>query len=191
MKNILILSSSPRKNGNSDILCHQFIKGAQDAGHKTEMISLYDRNVEFCRACYVCFKTEQCVIKDDMEEILDKMQQADVIVVATPTYFYSMNGKLKTVIDRFLPRWQNLGGHEVYLIVTGHDEREGLKLVETELTKIFTGLGNQLKICIYGDRVWQKGEVKSTKAMKEAYLAGYYVGKEAICGKESYNTEEN
>ena len=110
-----------------------------------------------------------------MEEILDKMQQADVIVVATPTYFYSMNGKLKTVIDRFLPRWQDLGGHDVYLVITGHDGREGLKLVEEELTKIFTGLGNQVKGCIWGEGVWQKGEVENTKAMDEAYQAGCHI----------------
>lgn len=175
MKHVLILSASPRKNGNSDILCHQFMRGAQDAGHKTELIILYDRHTEFCRACYACFKTGRCVLRDDMEEILDKMQQADVIVVATPTYFYSMNGKLKTVIDRFLPRWQDLGGHDVYLIITGHDGREGLKLVEEELTKIFTGLGNQVKGCIWGEGVWQKGEVENTKAMDEAYQAGCHI----------------
>lgn len=175
MKSVLVLSSSPRKNGNSDILCHQFMKGAQDAGHKTELISLYDKNTEFCRACYTCFETGRCVIKDDMESILDKMQQADVIVVATPTYFYAMNGKLKTVIDRFLPRWQDLGGHDVYLIITGHDGKAGLKLVEEELTKIFSGLGNQIKGCIWGERVWQQGEVENTKAMQEVYQAGYHV----------------
>lgn len=175
MKHVLILSASPRKNGNSDILCRQFMRGAQDAGHRTELISLYDKSTEFCRACYACFTTGRCVLRDDMEEILDKMQQADVIVVATPTYFYSMNGKLKTVIDRFLPRWQNLGGHDVYLIITGHDRKEGLKLVEEELSTIFTGLGNQVKGCIWGEGVWQKGEVENTKAMDEAYQAGSHI----------------
>ena len=172
MKNVLILSASPRKNGNSDILCRQFIKGALAAGHKTELISLYDKNIECCRACYACFKTGKCVIRDDMEEILEKMQQADVIVVATPTYFYTMNGKLKTVIDRFLPKWQELGGHDVYLIITGHDGKAGLKLAGEELKTIFGGLGNEIKGCIWGERVWQKREVEGTKAMEEAYQAG-------------------
>ncbi len=172
MKNILILSASPRKNGNSDILCRQFIKGAQDAGHKTERISLYDKKIECCRACYACFKTGKCVIGDDMAKILDKMQKADVIVVATPTYFCTMNGKLKTAIDRFLPKWQELGGHDVYLIITGHDGKAGLKLAGEELKTIFGGLGNEIKGCIWGERVWQKGEVEGTKAMQEAYQAG-------------------
>ena len=71
MKNIVILSASPRKNGNSDILCHQFMKGATDAGNQVELISLYDKDIGFCRACYACFKTGKCVLKDDMAEILD------------------------------------------------------------------------------------------------------------------------
>ena len=172
MKNILILSASPRKNGNSDILCHQFMKGAEDAGNQVELISLYDKNIGFCRACYACFKTGKCVLKDDMAEILEKIQAADVLVVATPTYFLTMNGKLKNTIDRFLPKWQDLGGHDVYIIITGHDGREGLKLVGEELTTIFSYLGNDIKGVIWGEGVWQKGEVTSTKAMDEAYRAG-------------------
>ena len=172
MKRVLVLSASPRKNGNSDLLCHRFIEGAQEAGHEAELIWLYDRNIEFCRACYACFRTGKCVLKDDMAEILEKMQAADVLVIATPTYFLTMNGKLKTAIDRFLPKWQQLGGHDVYLIITGHDERSGLKLVGDELTSIFESLGNHVRDIIWGEGVWQKGEVLSTKAMDEAYQAG-------------------
>ncbi|WP_027868602.1 flavodoxin family protein [Eubacterium sp. AB3007] len=172
MKKVLILSASPRKNGNSDILCQQFQKGAEEAGHSVEQIYLYDKEIGFCRACYSCFKTGECVLRDDMEELLEKIQAADVLVVATPTYFMTMNGMLKTTIDRFLPKWQDLGGHDVYLIVTGHDGKEGLSLVGEELTRVFSELGNTVKEIIWGERVWQKGEVLSTKAMAEAYRAG-------------------
>ena len=172
MKKILILSASPRKGGNSDILCQQFMKGAEVAGHQVEMISLYDKQIGFCRACYACFRTGKCVLKDDMEEILDKMQAADVFVVATPTYFLTMNGMLKNTIDRFLPKWQDLGGHDVYLIITGHDQKKGLELVGQELEKIFTNLGDEVREIIWGEGVWQKGEVVGTPAMEEAYRAG-------------------
>lgn len=172
MKKVLILSASPRKNGNSDILCHQFMKGAQEAGHQAEIISLYGKKIGFCRACYACFRTGSCVLKDDMEEILDKIQAADVLVIATPVYFLSMNGMLKTTIDRFLPRWQDLGGHDTCLIVTGHDRKEGLALAGEELTRIFENLGDRVRGIIWGEGVWQKGEVKGTKAMDEAYRAG-------------------
>ena len=172
MKNVLILSSSPRKQGNSDILCDEFMKGAEDSGNIVEKITLYDRNISFCRACYSCFKTGKCVIADDMAEILEKIRKADVLVVATPTYFLTMNGMLKTVIDRFLPKWQELGGHNVYLVITGHDRKKGLELVGKELTTIFENLGNTVRGIIWGEGVWQKGEVTGTKAMNEAYITG-------------------
>lgn len=172
MKKLLILSASPRKNGNSDLLCRQFKKGAEESGHEVEQIYLYDKKIGFCRACYACFKTGRCVMQDDMEKILEKMQTSDVIVIATPTYFMTMNGMLKNTIDRFLPKWQELGGHDVYFIITGHDEKEGLSLVGEELTKIFRELGNDVKGIIWGEGVWQKGEVETTKAMKDAFIAG-------------------
>ena len=108
-----------------------------------------------------------------MADILEKVQSADVLVIATPTYFLTMNGMLKTTIDRFLPKWQELGGHEVYLIITGHDSRSGLELVGDELTGIFQNLGNEVRGIIWGENVWQKGEVKAAKAMEEAYHAGF------------------
>lgn len=172
MRKVLILSASPRKGGNSDILCHQFMNGAVEAGNKVELISLYDKRIGFCRACYACFKTGKCVLQDEMQEILYKMQSSDVLVIATPTYFMTMNGMLKTTIDRFLPKWQELGGHDVYLIITGHDRKQGLELVGEELSKIFSNLGNAIKGIIWGEGVWKKGEVESTEAMEEAYRMG-------------------
>ena len=81
----------------------------------------------------------RCVIKDDMEGIIKKIQA--LIVIATPTYFLSMNGRLKTMIDRLLPQWQNLGGH---------DSKKGWELEEKELTSIFDHLGNNVKGMIWG-----------------------------------------
>ena len=166
------MSDSPRKNGNSDILCKQFIKGAKDAGNTCEPISLSEKKIGFCKACYACFKSGKCVLKDGMAETPDKMQSSDVLVIVTPTYFLTMNGMLKTTIDRFLPKWQELGGYDVYLIITGHDDKSGLKLAGDELTGIFRNLGNEIKGIVWGENVWQKGEVKTTKAMEEAFQSG-------------------
>ena len=135
-------------------------------------VEVHDKKINFCRACYACFKTGKCILNDDMADILDKVQEAEVLVIATPTYFLTMNGMLKATIDRFLPKWQELGGHDVYLIITGHDSKAGLKLVGDELTDILQNLGNEVKGIIWGENVWQKGEVKTTKAMEEAYHAG-------------------
>ena len=63
-----------------------------------------------------------------MADILEKVQASDVLVIATPTYFLTMNGMLNTTIDRFLPKWQEFGGHDVYLIITGHNSKAGLNI---------------------------------------------------------------
>ena len=90
MKNVLIISSSPRRHGNSDLLCDMFAKGAEESGNNVEKIFLKDKEINYCTGCGVCNTTHRCIIKDDMAEILDEMVNADVIVLATPVYFYSM-----------------------------------------------------------------------------------------------------
>ena len=114
-KKVLILSSSFRKGGNSDTLCDQFAMGARDAGHAVEKIFLNDKHIGYCRGCGVCNTTHKCIQKDDMAEILNKMVEADVIVMGTPVYFYSMNGQMKTLIDRTVPRYEEISGKERHL----------------------------------------------------------------------------
>ena len=86
-KKVLILSASPRKGGNSDLLCGQFAKGAEEAGHQVEKIRVQEKKIAPCLACYGCRGTGICVQRDDMAAILDKMVTADVLVLATPVYF--------------------------------------------------------------------------------------------------------
>ena len=83
-KKILVISTSPRKNGNSDLLADEFVRGAQEAGHQVEKISLYDKTISFCRGCLSCLNTQRCVIHDDADTIAQKMKAADSIVFATP-----------------------------------------------------------------------------------------------------------
>ncbi len=172
----LIINGSPRSKGNSDLLCDEFIRGALESGHTVEKISLREKKINFCKACYACFQTGSCVQKDDMTDILQKVKEAEVLLLATPTYFLTMSGQMKTFIDRLLPEWQGLGGKEVYVIVTGHDGKEGLKRVGNNLVDIFNHLGNHVNPVIWGEGVWKKGEVLGTKAMKVAYDAGKSIG---------------
>ncbi len=176
MKNIVIVNGSPRAKGNSDPPCDEFARGAEEAGNHVEKISLRDREVRPCRACYACFKTGSCVQGDDMAAILKSVEGADVVVLASPTYFLTMSGQMKTFIDRLLPKWQGLGGKDAYVIVTGHDGKQGLKRNAKDLVATLENLGNRVKQVIWGERVWQKGEVRGTKAMEEAYLAGRGIG---------------
>ncbi len=86
MKKVLIISSSPGKEGNSDILCDEFACGTREAGHDVEKIRLTEKNVGYCQGCYACQKLKKCVKNDDANEIVNKMLNADVIVLATPVY---------------------------------------------------------------------------------------------------------
>ena len=99
-KSILILSASLRAGSNSETLANAFADGARAAGHAVEVISLRGKNIAFCRGCLACQTLGRCVIDDDAVAITEKMQHADVIVFATPIYYYEMSGQLKTLLDR-------------------------------------------------------------------------------------------
>ena len=86
-KNVLVISASPRKGGNSDTLCDEFVRGAEEAGHKAEKVFLCDRKIHYCTGCGACQSSHECILKDDMADVLDRMVRADVIVMATPVYF--------------------------------------------------------------------------------------------------------
>lgn len=176
-KKVLILSGSPRKNGNSDILCDEFMRGAAENGNIVEKIRVAEMNLEYCRACYACSDTGSCVIKDDMSEVLQKMIDADVLVLASPVYFYSIDAQLKTLIDRTVSRWTEVKNKEFYYIMTAADN--GSEAMETTLA-CFRGYadcvnGAKEMGVVYGVGVYEKGEIKDTKAMKEAYEMGLKV----------------
>ena len=173
-KKVLILSGSPRKAGNSDILCDEFARGAVDAGHEVKKIRVAAKNVDYCRACYACRATGVCAIKDDMADIMQEMIDCDVMVLASPVYFYSISAQLKAVIDRSVARWTEVKNKEFYFIVTAAD---GEKASAGTTLACFRGYadcvdGAKEMGIIYGMGVYEKDEIKSQKAMKEAYEMG-------------------
>lgn len=175
MKNILILSASPRRHGNSDLLCDRFAAGATASGHKVEKIFLADKTVGYCRGCGVCNTTHKCVQRDDMVEILDKMVRADVIVLATPIYFYTMDGQMKTLIDRTVPRYTEISDKDFYFILTAADTDKASLNRAMEAFRGFTEdclTGAKEAGVIYGVGAWQIGEIKETSAYEEAYQMG-------------------
>ncbi|MBP3345422.1 MAG: flavodoxin family protein [Alphaproteobacteria bacterium] len=174
-KKVLILSASFRKGGNSDTLCDQFAKGAAEAGNMVEKIFINSKNINFCRGCGVCNSTHKCIQKDDMEEILNKMVEADVIVMATPVYFYSMNGQMKTLIDRTVPRYTEISNKDFYFIVAAADDSHANMEKTLEGFRGFTQDcldGAREKGVIYGTGAWQAGDIKNSPAMQQAYDAG-------------------
>lgn len=174
-KQVLVLSTSPRKGGNSDTLCDEFVRGVMDAGNQAEKIFLRDRTINYCTGCGVCYSTHKCVQKDDMAEILEKMISADVIVMATPVYFYTMNAQLKTLIDRTVPGYLKISNKDFYFIVTAADPDK------SSLERTINGLHGYTEDCLdnaaekgilYAPGVWQAGEIQGTPAMKQAYEMG-------------------
>ena len=174
-KKVLVLSASPRKGGNSDTLCDEFVRGALDAGNKAEKIFLRDHAVNYCTGCGVCYSTHKCVQKDDMAEILEKMIAADVIVMATPVYFYTMDAQMKTLIDRTVPRYLEISNKDFYFIVTGADPDE------SSLERTINGFRGFTEDCLdnakekgilYAAGLWQAGEAQGSLYSKKAYEMG-------------------
>ncbi len=175
MKKVLILSGSPRKNGNSDILCDEFMRGALEAGNAVEKVRVAEKKISYCRGCYYCQKSGgECAIKDDMAELLQKMIDADVIVLSSPVYFYSIAAQLKAVIDRTVARWLEVKNKEFYYIVTCADEERESQLRTIECFRGYADCveGAVEKGIIYGTGVYEKGEIKNSPAFLEAYEMG-------------------
>ena len=109
-----------------------------------------------------------------MAEILDKMIEADVIVMATPVYFYTMNGQMKTLIDRTYARYTEIKDKEIYFIMTAAVPRKEALERTVEGFRGFTSVLNGAKEMgiIYGTGAWKIGDIKGTKAMEEAYSMG-------------------
>ena len=125
MKRVIVISTSLRHGSNSDILADQFVEGAKSAGNDVEKISLMGKDVQFCRGCLACQKLGSCVIKDDVNDILAKVLEADVICWATPIYYYEMSGQMKTLIDRLNALYPlDYKFRDVYLLATAAEDDE-------------------------------------------------------------------
>ena len=152
-KKVLILSSSPRRGGNSDLLCDRFMAGAQQAGHDG---------------------AKPCPQRDDAAEVVGKMIGAEVIVMATPVYFYTLCAQMKTLIDRTCARYTEMGGKEFYFILTAAEE--SVEMMERTV-ECFRGFLDCLddpeeRGVVYGVGAWQAGEIEGMPAMDEVYELG-------------------
>ncbi len=174
MKKVLILSGSPRIGGNSDRLCDEVYRGAADAGNQVEKICVATKNISPCTGCYYCQTHGKCVKDDDMTEVLEKIIDADVIVLSSPVYFYSICAQLKAVIDRTVARWLEVKDKEFYYIATCADEES--QSIETTFA-CFKGYvdcveGGVEKGAIYGTGLYEKGAVEDSPLLQQAYDMG-------------------
>ena len=174
-KKILILAGSPRKGGNSDILCNEFARGAQESGHEVETIRVAAKRIAPCSGCYYCkAHGGKCAHQDDMAEVLQKMIDADVLVMASPVYFYSIDAQLKAVIDRTVARWLEVKNKEFYYTVTMSDADVSSADTTLACLRGYADCVNGAveKGVIIGSGVYEPGKVTNTPAMKRAYELG-------------------
>jgi multimeric flavodoxin WrbA len=119
---IVGICGSPRKGGNTEIIVREALRGAGRAGAQTELLHLGDLKIEFCDGCLVCDTTGRCHINDDMQVVYKKMQEADSLIIGSPTRFDNVSGQLKVFIDRTNPlcKDRKLKGKKVGLLTVGY-----------------------------------------------------------------------
>lgn len=174
-RKVLIISSSPRKGGNSETLAAAFARGAQAAGNQVETVYLREKQYGFCKGCFACLKLGHCVIKDDAVEIVARMHDADVLVFVTPVYYYSVSGQLKTMLDRANPLYDtDYAFTKAYLLATAaEDEPETVE----GTVKAVQGWVDCFERCqlvetIFAGGVNEIGDITGHLALERAYQVG-------------------
>ena len=175
-KKVLILSTSPRRSSNSEALAEAFAKGAAESGHEVELISLRGKELRFCQGCFACQKSGKCVIRDDMQEIVPKMEQAEVLVFATPIYYYEMSGQMKTLLDRGNPLFvSDYRFRDVYLLAAAAEDEDYVP------QRAVSGLEGWIECfpkarlagSLFGGGVTESGEMNHhPEKLQAAYLLG-------------------
>lgn len=174
-KHVLIISTSPRRGGNSDVLADEFARGAQAAGNHVEKVALCDQTVGFCKGCLACQSTGRCVIHDDANAIVEKMLTADVIVFATPIYYYEMCGQMKTMLDRSNPLFSaDYRFRDIYLLTAAAEEDE--HTVDGAVAGLSGWIAcfekSHLAGTVFAGGVTSVGEIQGHPALKKAYEMG-------------------
>jgi multimeric flavodoxin WrbA len=186
-RKVMIAVGSPRKRGNSSTLAAQVAGGAKAGGAQVETFFLHGMDIKPCTACGGCRKKVHvdCVIKDDMQLLYPKLRSADVIVIASPIYWFTFSAQTKLFMDR----WYGLGGNEGYALA---GKKFAVLLSYADADPFLSGAVNALRTLqdalqfieaelvgmVYGSAS-EAGEIKKNKAlMKEAYELGRKLAKE-------------
>lgn len=175
MKKVIVISTSLRAGSNSDMLADQFIEGAKASGHEVEKISLVGKNIQFCKGCLACQQLGKCVIDDDVNAIMAQVLEADVVVWATPIYYYEMSGQMKTLIDRMNAMYaQDYKFRDIYLLTTAAESDPSTpKRVEAVLTGwVDCYPKSQIKSTLFCGGVNAARDIQGNPKLQEAYELG-------------------
>ena len=173
-KKVLIITGSPRVNGNSDLLCQNFAKGATESGNSVETVFVRDMKLNGCIACYNCSRTGKCFQEDALPEILDKIMKAEVIVLSSPVYFYSITGQMKVFLDRTLPVYEKLNGKTLYYIVTAAEDSKRQLDRAIDAFQGWADCFDNMTVAgrIYGGGAYEKGKILDKSSYQQAYEMG-------------------
>lgn len=174
MKKVVIITSSYRENSNSNVLAKQFQKGAESTGNTVEIISLKENRIAPCLGCNFCQIHGECTLKDKVNEILDKIIDCDVLVFASPTYYYSISGSLKNFIDRTYAKFRKIKNKDFYYIGSCSDtSKDGIDRAIDTVKGFLDCLDNvKLKGVVYGTGLTDVGDAKYSPVFKKAFEIG-------------------
>jgi len=173
-KKVVIISSSPRKDGNSDSLCRAFERGAMDGYNQVTYIRLAEKKINYCLGCYACERLRKCFQDDDLNDIAKELVDADVIVLATPVYFYTMCGQMKVFLDRLVQNYTKIHA-DIYIFVTAWDsDKNMLKLAVDSIRGATRDCYEDCpeKGVIMAGGYNNKGDIIGSPEMEEAYNMG-------------------
>jgi multimeric flavodoxin WrbA len=175
---ILGLVGSPRKGGNTDILVDEVLKGSAKNKHTTEKIYLYSIDIAPCIDCRACKKGKlECVLKDGMQELYPKLEEADVIVFGTPLYWYGPSAKMKLLIDRLRPfvESKKLKGKQAVLVIPSEEGADACNHIVGMFNLSFKYLGMEIASVLL-PKASEKAEVKQKPhILGEAMLLGKHI----------------
>ena len=175
MSKIVVLVGSNRKGGNTDLLAQAFAEGAGER-HQVDLISVADYKVSPCIGCNSCFKKEgnPCFQQDDMQQIYDKLKVADILVIASPVYFYGLSAQLKAIIDRLHnPRRDTFNIKKLAMILVGAatlPELFDAILMQYKLVLNFFKLEDGGTVLVRGAK--EKGDVRQGDSLQRAFQLG-------------------
>ena len=184
-KKIIVVLGSPRKNGNSATLARQVIAGAEASGAEVESFYLHDMDIRPCRACDACQEDidKNCVMDDDMQILYPKVRAADVIVIASPIYWFTVSAQTKLFIDRCYalggPQGYALEGKQIGIVLAYGDSdpyNSGAVNAIRTFQDAFNFVGAELAGMVYGSAT-DAGEIaENQKLMEAAYQLGERLG---------------
>ena len=176
MSRVLILVGSPRLNGNTELLANAFAEGARTAGHEVEILNVARMNIAHCIGCNTCFTREgnACARHDDMDKVYAALACAEVLVIASPIYFYGISSQMAACIDRLhTPLRNTFHIHKTCLLLCGAANLENLFdaiTTQYEMVLNFFNIEDCGRVLVRN--VKDKGDVQNTDALESAKKLG-------------------